>query len=70
MDAQGLSEDNWRRLDDVWYKTQSEWRGITAEAFDSQFWSQFEQNVQDYNRALAELAEAVEAAQDAAWYAD
>lgn len=70
MDTQGLSEDNWRYLDNVWYQVQSDWRGITADSFALQFWSQFEQHIHDYHVALAELTNAIDEALRVADYSE
>ncbi len=59
MDAQERSEDNWRNIKIIWQNTQGSWRGDNADRFASQFWAQFERDIEDYLRALQALDEAI-----------
>ncbi len=62
MDAQQRSEDNWRSIKAIWQNTQGNWRGDNADLFESQFWGQFERDIEDYLRALEALDEAIKRA--------
>lgn len=59
MDAQQRSEENWHNIKAIWRNTQGSWRGDNAERFASQFWAQFERDIEDYLRALQALDEAI-----------
>jgi uncharacterized protein YukE len=59
MDAQQRSEDNWHSVKTIWQNTQGSWRGDNADRFESQFWAQFERDIEDHLRALHGLDEAI-----------
>ena len=59
MDSLEHSNDNWQYLSAAWLCTQADWRGITANQFSVLFWQQFERDVQDYLKALADLTEEI-----------
>jgi uncharacterized protein YukE len=59
MDAQQRSEDNWGNIKTIRQNTQGSWRGDNADRFASQFWAQFERDIEDYLRALQALDEAI-----------
>ncbi len=59
MDVQQRSEDNWSNIKTIWQNTQGSWSGVNADLFASQFWAQFERDIEEYLRALEALDEAI-----------